>query len=115
LKFFGGNYIDRGIRVSFRAPWVNHLLFANDSLIFISATSQSVVRLNEILRVYGEFSGQNVNREKSVMFITPNTTTTVRQNVNLLLRIQMEAFSERYLGFPIAVGRITSGTFDHHG
>jgi hypothetical protein len=29
--------------------------------------------------------------------------------------IAVEAFSERYLGLPTAVGRITSGTFDHIG
>jgi hypothetical protein len=66
LKFFGGNYVDRVIRVSFQSPWVNHLLFADDSLIFISANIQSGERLNEILRIYGECSGQRVNREKSL-------------------------------------------------
>ena len=29
------------------------------------------------------------------------------------LNIQVEAFNEKYLGLPTAVGRITSGTFDH--
>jgi hypothetical protein len=29
--------------------------------------------------------------------------------------IPVEAFSERYLGLPIVVGRITSGSFDHRG
>jgi hypothetical protein len=32
-----------------------------------------------------------------------------------LLGISVEAFTERYLGLPTAVGRITSGTFDHIG
>ena len=52
LKFYGGIHIDRGIRVSFRAPWVSHLLFADDCLIFISATEESAHRLNEILHIY---------------------------------------------------------------
>jgi hypothetical protein len=54
LKSFGGNYVDRGIRVSTRAPWINHLLFADDSLIFMSASIQSGERLNDILRIYSE-------------------------------------------------------------
>ena len=37
LKFYGGNYIDRGVRVSYKSPWVSHLLFADDSLIIMSA------------------------------------------------------------------------------
>ena len=46
LNHFGGHFVDRGIRVSYRSPWINHLLFADDSLIFISATVESVDRLN---------------------------------------------------------------------
>lgn len=41
MNYFGGNFVDRGIRVSFRSPWVNHLLFADDSLIFLNAQVQS--------------------------------------------------------------------------
>jgi hypothetical protein len=29
--------------------------------------------------------------------------------------IEVEAFNERYLGLPTAIGRLTSGTFDHLG
>ena len=53
LNYFGGNYIDKGIRVSVRSPWINHLLFADDSLIFMKACPRSVDRINEILRIYG--------------------------------------------------------------
>ncbi|SPT19336.1 unnamed protein product [Triticum aestivum] len=34
LKYYSGVTIDRGLRVSYRSPWVTHLLFADDSLIF---------------------------------------------------------------------------------
>jgi ribonuclease HI len=113
LNYFGGNYVDRGIRVSVHSPWINHLLFADDSLIFMSASIQSGERLNEILRIYGDCSGQSVNREKSSIFFSPNTPEHIRQNLKQLLGIPVEAFSERYLGLPTAVGRITSGSFDH--
>mgnify|MGYP002413865488 CR=1 FL=1 len=33
LKYHGGAQVDRGFRVSTRSPWVNHPLFADDSLI----------------------------------------------------------------------------------
>jgi hypothetical protein len=113
LNHFGGNHIDRGIRVSIHSPWINHLLFADDSLIFMSASVQSGERLNEILRIYRDCSGQSVNREKSSIFFSPNTPDPDRQSVKQVLGIQVEAFSERYLGLPTAVGRITSGSFDH--
>nr|XP_051230109.1 uncharacterized protein LOC127348034 [Lolium perenne] len=58
-------------------------------------------------------SGQLVNREKSSVFFSPNTPAHVRQTVKLIIGISVEAFTERYLGLPTAVGRITSGSFDY--
>jgi hypothetical protein len=115
LNFFGGDYVDKGIRVSPRSPWINHLLFADDSLIFMKANEQSAQRLNEILRIYGECSGQCVNKEKSSIYFSPNSSEGMRHVLKQILGITVEAFSERYLGLPTAVGRITSGTFDHLG
>lgn len=113
LKNYG--YIDRGVRASFRAPWVSHLLFTDDSLIFINANSQSAERLNSILRVYGEASGQCVNRDKSAIYFSPNTPHELCRFMKGVLGVSVEAFSDRYLGLSTAVGRITSGTFDHIG
>lgn len=113
LNNYGGAYIDRGIRVSIRLPWVNHLLFADDSLIFLKAKIHSTARLNNILRIYTGCSGQAVNQEKSSVFFSPNASPPLRASVKQNLDIHVEAFSERYLGLPTAVGRITSGTFDH--
>lgn len=42
LKYYGK--IDKGIRVSFRAPSVNHLVFADDSLIFVKAGARVLQR-----------------------------------------------------------------------
>lgn len=113
MNHFGGNFIDRGIQVSVRSPWVNHLLFADDSLIFLNAQVQSANRLNELLRIYAECSGQAVNREKSSIYFSPNASQPVRDAMKHTLDIHIEAFTERYLGHLTAVGRITSGTFDH--
>lgn len=113
LKYY--EQIDRGIRVSYRAPWVNHLLFADDSLIFMKADSRCAERLNNILQVYGAASGQCVNRDKSAIYFSPNTPEASRQAIKTTLDIHVEAFGERYLGLPTAVGKITSGTFDHIG
>lgn len=115
LKFYGQGYIDRGIRVSYRSPWMSHLLFADDSLIFIIAKSESAARLNEILHIYGSASGQCVNRDKSDIYFSSNTPQSVKLALKGLLDIHVEAFSERYLGLPTALGRITSSTFDHIG
>ncbi|KAE8773418.1 Alanyl-tRNA synthetase [Hordeum vulgare] len=79
----------------------------------MQASESSGNLLNDILRIYGECSGQAVNKEKISIVFSPNTPAPVRQQVKLSLLIGVEAFSERYLGLPTAVGRITSGMFDH--
>ena len=112
LKFYGGANIDRGIRVSYQSPWVNHLLFVDDSFIFMNAQATSAIRLNEVLQIYGDCSGQCINRDKSSIYFSPNTPEPVRLLLKEFLNISVEAFSERYLGLPTVVDRITSGTFE---
>ena len=91
------------------------MLFADDSLIFLQAKVQSAHRLNDILRIYSECLGQAVNKEKSAIFFSRNTPVRTRLLLKQTLQISVEAFGERYIGLPKAVGRITGGTFDHIG
>jgi hypothetical protein len=43
LKFYDGGWIDRGIRVCPSAPWISHLLFADDCLVFLRADQYCLV------------------------------------------------------------------------
>jgi hypothetical protein len=91
------SHLDRGVRVCNRAPWVSHLLFADDSLIFINANSVSARRLDEILQIYNNASGQRVNKAKSVVFFSPCTPADQRTEVKQILDIHVEAFTENTL------------------
>jgi hypothetical protein len=57
IHHYNSGFIDRGVRVCKRSPWISHLLFADDSLIFINAYGASAARLNEILDIYHLASG----------------------------------------------------------
>jgi hypothetical protein len=113
LNNFSMGFVDRGVRVCNRSPWITHLLFADDSLIFIEASPRGAARLNVILNMYHEASGQLVNREKSSIFFSPGIPSDMRAAVKRELDIQVEAFSEKYLGLPTAVGKLTSECFDY--
>jgi hypothetical protein len=89
------------------------LLFADDSLIFIDASVQGAARLNSILKMYNEASGQMVNREKSSIFFSSGIREETRSAVKQELDIMVEAFSEKYLGLPTAVGRLTNDEFEY--
>lgn len=113
LKSRGPQFISRGIRVSLHAPWISHLLFADDCLIFTQASKRGADRISEILEVYNRGSGQLVNKHKSAVFFSENCDQATKQEVIQALQIPNEALGEKYLGLPTAVGTATDGTFDY--
>ncbi|GJN27805.1 hypothetical protein PR202_gb15857 [Eleusine coracana subsp. coracana] len=106
-------YLSRGVRVGIHSPWISHLLFADDSIIFSEASQRGADRLREILEIYHRGSGQLVNRDKSVVFFSKNSTDVMKQEVLELLQIPNEALAEKYLGLPTALGRSTKDAFEY--
>lgn len=68
-----------GIKMSRRAPSVNHLFFADDSLVLMKANAASAIELMRILHVYEQVSGQMIN--KSSILFSPNTQQPTRDQV----------------------------------
>ena len=60
----------------------------------MNAKATSALRLNEVLQIYGDYSGRCVNRDKSSVYFSPNTTEPVRQMLKAVLNISVEAFNE---------------------
>jgi hypothetical protein len=50
------------------APLLNHLLFADDSLLFFKGSREGAEELSNLLEDYCRASGQRINREKSSIF-----------------------------------------------
>jgi hypothetical protein len=113
LKKYGPNYIARGVRVSRHAPWISHLLFADDWLIFTQTTKRSADRIAHILEEYCRGSGQMVNKQKSAIFFSENCEQGDKEVVHNSLQIQVEALGEKYLGLPTAAGKVSDGVFNH--
>ncbi|XP_040987731.1 MDIS1-interacting receptor like kinase 2-like [Juglans microcarpa x Juglans regia] len=67
LKHVATSNAISGIRVSRGAPKLNHLLFADDSLIFCDASVETNLKLLRLLKLYEEASGQFINQDKSAM------------------------------------------------
>jgi hypothetical protein len=113
LKARGPQYIFRGIRISQHAPWISHLLFKDDCLIFTQASKRGVDRVGEILDIYNRGSEKLVNKSKSTIFFSDNCGPEVKEEVHEALQIPTEALDEKYLGLPTTVGSTTEGTFDY--
>jgi len=62
-----------GVRVCPNAPSINHLLFADDSLLLLKVDEMSASHLQNILSLYEVCSGQIINKEKSSIMFSRNT------------------------------------------
>lgn len=95
------------------APWISHLLFADDCIVFTEAMQRGADRLKEILDMYNRGSRQMVNRDKLAIFFSKNWTDESKDKVRNCLNIQKEALAEKYLGLPTSVGRSTKEVFEY--
>lgn len=55
----------QGIRIARKAPMLNHLLFADDCLIFVNAELSQLDNLKKLLNDYEKLAGQKINFAKS--------------------------------------------------
>jgi hypothetical protein len=76
-----------GIRVCKGALRINHLFFADYSLILMRECKGDAQELRRILQVYERASGQMINRDISVVLFIPNTTFVDKEEVGKVLNI----------------------------
>jgi hypothetical protein len=98
-----------GVCVCLIAPSINHLLFADDSLLLFKIDEQSTTHLQHILSLYEDCSGQIINKDKSSIMFSKNTNEVVRGSIMETLGIRSEAGNEKYLGLPVYKGQSMSG------
>jgi hypothetical protein len=113
LKNTGPQFLAKGVRIGIHAPWVSHLLFADDCLLFTQASLRGGQRLKEILLFYQQGSGQMIDVAKSAIFFSANCDDQMKEEMKTTTGIQTEALCEKYLGLPTAVGRNTKEAFEH--
>jgi hypothetical protein len=89
------------------------LLFADDSLLLVRANGDTAVQIQAILNLYEQVAGQTINKGKSVVLFSPNTSDEDRFAVKETLQISNEAMNDRYLGLPVHVGASRSGIFSY--
>lgn len=68
-----------GIQVACRSPYVSHLFFADDLFIFCRANLRESRVVDDSISTYCYWSGQCVNKSKSVIYFSPNTHSEVVQ------------------------------------
>lgn len=113
LKGQGVGVEVHGIQVAASAPEVNHLLFADDSLLFFGASNANAIRVLELLHKYCNASGQRINMDKSSIYFSKGVSEADRAGIKHILEVANESLSEKYLGLPMDVGKAKEGCFKY--
>jgi TPR repeat protein len=102
-----------GVRFGRGGPTITHLLFADDSIVFLEASQGNMDALKAVLEQYEECSGQKVNLQKSSIFFGKKCGEYYKRMLKSRIGIACEALSKCYLGLPTLVGRSKQGAFKH--
>lgn len=94
-----------GISVCRMAPWISHLMFADDCIIFCNATGEEGARVLKILGDYEKNSGQKLNKDKTSLFFNKNTRSEMREAIKGMFGAQIIQQHEKYLGLPPLIGK----------
>ncbi|KAL4340650.1 hypothetical protein GQ457_08G025240 [Hibiscus cannabinus] len=100
-----------GIRASQKGPRVNHLLYADDSIVFIRNSEREASPLKEVLRLFADSSGQRIKFGKSTVFYSPSTPSADRHRISAILGIAEVFDPGIYSGVPLRVGKNKTNIF----
>ncbi|KAL0361024.1 UNVERIFIED_CONTAM: putative mitochondrial protein [Sesamum radiatum] len=94
-----------GVVVSRSRPWVSHLLFADDTLIFCWAVEDEFRCVKSTPRHFEEVSSLAINLQKMAVVFSKNTLGEHQEALGEFLGISVVDQYAKNLGLPVVVGR----------
>lgn len=94
-----------GVKIYRGASIIYHLLFVDDSFLFLQANDRECAALKKILEDYERVSGQAINLQKSEIFFSRNVSDTQRASIVSKLGVSSCLGTGKYLGLPSMIGR----------
>lgn len=98
----------QGLSFCRNGPILSHLLFADDTLLFLKANAQNCRNMMNLLNGYCRASGQQINLGKSSVFFSPNTPEDLQRELGTILGMSIVTDPGKYLGLPTLWGRSKS-------
>jgi hypothetical protein len=89
-----------------RAPGISHLLFADDSLLFVQNNIQQAQEVKRVIQRFEKGTGQLISPNKCSIMFSKKAPPQTQLDVKHVLEIQQSTFEEKYLGFPTIEGRV---------
>ncbi|KAL6137214.1 hypothetical protein ACLB2K_062506 [Fragaria x ananassa] len=84
-----------GLEICAEAPQVNHLVFADDSMLYANASLADCYHIQDVIEIYGRASGQLVNFAKSSIVFSKNVSEFMQEEISSLLG--MEVFTPKLI------------------
>lgn len=91
---------------------ISHLFFADDMLIFSNGRLSSLRNLKKLPQIYESSSCQQINLQKSSMFLSKQICGRKLARVQQVLECKVKQFPFNYLGAPLYKGRCKAEYFD---
>ncbi|XP_030939807.1 uncharacterized protein LOC115964686 [Quercus lobata] len=101
----------QGVAICRNGPRVSHLFFADDSVLFCRAKEEECQKILDILATYERGLGQKINRDKTNIFFSTNTSSDMQSCIQIILGVLAIRQYEKYLDLPAFVGRAKKQSF----
>lgn len=105
-----GNF--KGIKVSRNAPSINHLIYADDILLFFKANSDSIDHVKRIFSRFAEVSSLVINPTKSEITFSPNTPNMHKKIMSVTYKFKKVDKFTKYLSGCVDEASRSRKTFD---
>jgi hypothetical protein len=90
---------------------LNHLLFADDLVIFTAVTSSKANTIKKCLDKYSSWSRQTVNITKSNIMFSKNTASSTISAIQTILPYAITSTTTKHLGLPLLFGKSKMAAF----
>ncbi|CAN1172032.1 Putative ribonuclease H protein At1g65750 [Linum perenne] len=94
-----------GVQINSHTPILTHLMFADDTFLFLRASVEEIAALKELFQVYELYSGQKLNLQKSTVTFCKATSDHDKVTLSNLLGVQLATDDDVYLGLPSVLKR----------
>jgi ribonuclease HI len=101
------------IKAGQSGPKFSHLFFADDLVLFSSATISCAHAIDEVLGKFCHSSGQKVSVSKSRVLFSANVNPSLRSNIEQILNLKETKDLGKYLGIPISSSTVRAKDFDY--
>ncbi|XP_060170788.1 uncharacterized protein LOC132601740 [Lycium barbarum] len=94
-----------GFTMSNQGPQINHLAFADDTILFCNGGRTSIRLMLKTLAKYEAISGQKINKAKCSFSVAIKTDLETISRLETLTGMKYEPLPIKYLGCPLYSGR----------